>query len=191
LRRACLALLALLLAWPCACSDASADARAAALAEAQAALEADPSRALHAARAALSDHGADPRLSLVAGLACQRLERRSEALEHADAGLAVEGLEPGLRAELAWVRGAALMSRYRELSAAADWRAANMALESATQAGAWRVKAAAALAVLQDLGPLGSPERQEKFARLVLQLQPDGREAQAMRALLERRGLSP
>lgn len=188
MRRACLALLLLL---PSACSDASADARATALAEAQAALDADASRALHVARAALADHGADPRLSLVAGLACQRLERRTEALELADAGLLAGDLPPALRAELEWVRGAALMSRFRELSVTDDWRGANTALEAATQAGGYRVQAAAALAALQDLGPLGSPARQEKFARLVLQLQPEGREAQAMRALLERRGLSP
>jgi hypothetical protein len=174
-----------------ACSDPAADAREAARATARAALGQDPSRALHVARAALAEHGPDPGLGLLAGLACQRLERRSEALEHADAGLATEDLPADLRADLAWVRGAALMSRYRELSASDDWRAANTALESATQAGAYCVQAAAALAVLQDLGPLGSPERQEKFARLALRLQPDGREAQAMRTLLERRGLTP
>ncbi len=188
MKHACLALLLLL---PVGCSDASADARAAALAEAQAALEADPSRALHVARAALVEHGADPRLSLAAGLACLRLERRSEALGLADAGLAAEDLPAELRSDLAWVRGASLMARYRELSAADDWRGANTTLETATQAGAWRAQAAAALAILQDLGPLGSPDRQTKFARLALQLQPEGQAAQALRGLLERRGLSP
>jgi len=184
------ALAALLLALA-ACGDPSAPGRDAALAGAQAALESDPSSALHLARAGLSDHGADARLSLVAGLACLQLERRSEALAAADEGLAADDLPADLRADLSWVRGAALMARFRELSDLDDWRAANGALEAATGAGAHRVRAAAALALLQDLAPLGSQERQLRFARLAIELEPDGEAARTLRAVLERKGLSP
>lgn len=183
-------LLLLLLALA-ACSDAQAPDREERLREAQAALAQDASRALHLARAALAETGPDARLSLVEGLACLRLERRSEARTAADAGLAAAELDEDLRADLSWVRGAASMALYRELSDLADWRAANEALEVAAGAGAHRAEAAAALALLQDLGTLGSDERQLRYARLLLQLEPDGAAAGAVRAVLERKGLSP
>lgn len=183
--------LALLLLALAACSEAQVPGREDRIREAQAALAQDASRALHLARAAQVDGGPDARLSLVEGLACLRLERRSEARAAADAGLAAADLGEALHADLSWVRGAASMALFRELSDPADWRAANEALEVATGAGAHRAEAAAALALLQDLGTLGSDERQLRFARLLLELEPDGAAARAVRATLERKGLSP
>ncbi len=184
----CLAVLLVVLS---GCSDAAQSARGRAAEEAASLLAGDPRAALRVARAAQADHGADPRLSLVAGLAHMRLEQRSEAIEQAEAGLAVEDLPPDLRADLSWVRGAGLMSRFRELSSPDDWRAANTALEDATLAGAHRAEAAAALVFLQDLSPLGSDDRQLRFARLLLELAPDGAAAGKVRELLAQKGLTP
>jgi hypothetical protein len=183
-----LVVLLLLLA---ACGDPHADARAAALAQAQSELAADPAAALRTAKVALHEHGADPALSLLAGLAHLALEQRNEAIAEADAGLSAEGLTPEMRAELCWVRGSALMSRFLELSSPDDWRSANTALETATTAGAYRVRAATALVFLQTLGTLGNQDRLLKFARLVLQLEPEGESAQKVSALLEQKGLKP
>jgi hypothetical protein len=89
------------------------------------------------------------------------------------------------------VRGAALLARFKELNSADDWRAANLALELATTAGAYRVQAATALAGLQLLGTLGNDERLLKYARLVFQLEPDGESARQLHALLDAKGLKP
>jgi hypothetical protein len=183
-----LVLLLLLLA---ACGDPHAAARDAALAQAQSELAADPAAALRTANTALVEHGADPRLSLVAGLAHLHLHEPSEAIAQAEAGLAADELPPDLRADLSWVRGAALMARFRELNSADDWRAANLALEQATTAGGYRVDAATALAFLQTLGTLGNDERLLKYARLVLQLEPEGNSAQQLQKLLDSKGLKP
>jgi hypothetical protein len=183
--------LVLLLVMVAGCSDAAESARTQAVDEARARLESDPAQALRVAKSALAEHGADPRLSLVAGLAHLRLEQRSEAIAQADAGLAVEDLPADLHADLSWVRGAGLMSRFRELSSQDDWRAANTALEDATEAGTHRAEAATALVFLQELGPLGTPERQLRFGRLLLQLAPESPAAARVRELLEAKGLTP
>jgi hypothetical protein len=185
------ALVLLLLLLVAACGDPHAQARDAAAAQAQSELAADPSAALRTAKAALAEHGADPRLELVAGLAHLQLHETSEAVTQAEAGLSADELPPDLRADLSWVRGAALMARYRELSSADDWRAANLALEHATTAGAHRVEAATALTFLQVLGNLGNDDRLLKYARLVLQLEPEGESAKQVRALLDSKGLKP
>jgi len=183
--------LVLLLLLVASCSDPHATARAAALAQAQSELATDPAAALRTAKAALAEHGADPRLSLVAGLAHQQLHEPGEAIAQAEAGLAADELPPDLRADLSWVRGAALLARFKELNSADDWRAANLALEQATTAGAYRVQAATALAGLQLLGTLGNDERLLKYARLVFQLEPDGESARQLHALLDAKGLKP
>lgn len=182
------ALLVVLLA---ACGNASADARAKAESDALAALDKDPSQALHLARGALAEFGPDARLSLVAGLACLRLDRRDEAILDAETGLADESASADLHADLSWVRGAALMARYRDLSADRDWRAANMSLENATEAGSHRLEAATALTFLQALGKLGTDDRLLRFAKLVFELAPDGPEATQVHALLDKKGLKP
>jgi len=183
--------LVLLLVMLAGCGDASEAARNTAADEAQAALATDPARALRVAKAALAEHGPDPRLSLVAGLAHMHLEQRSEAIAQAGAGLAVDDLPPDLHADLSWVRGAGLMARYREIASLDDWRAANTALEDATVAGNHRAEAAAALVFLQDLGPMGTPERQLRFGRLLLELSPDSPAAGRVRSVLEAKGLTP
>src|SRR5262245_15007539 len=98
MRRALLVVLLL-----AACSDPHAAARAAARDQAEAELATDPGAALRTARAALTEHGSDPALSLVAGLAHLRLEQRSEAIKEADVGLSAPDLPPEMRADLNWV----------------------------------------------------------------------------------------
>ena len=173
------------------CGDPQAEARAAAQRQAESELASDPGAALRTVRAAIAEHGADARLELVAGLACKSLGQTTEQLQHAEAGLAFDEPFTALRADLSWVRGSALMSRYMQLSAGDDWRAANTALEQATTDGAHRAEAATALVFLQDMGTLGSQERQLKFARLVLQLDPGGEYASKVQALLDKKGLKP
>ena len=174
-----------------ACGDPATGARADAAAQAEALLASDASQALHVLRGALADHGPDPRLHLVAAQAHMHLDQPDDAIAQAEAGLAFEDLPADLRADLCWVRGAGLTARYRDLSVLDDWRLANSALEEATLAGRYRAEAAVTLALLQDLSPLGSPERQLRFARLALQVQPQGSLADKMRALLAAKGQTP
>jgi len=174
----------LLLSATLGCSDGGAEARSTAADEAERQLATDASAALHTVRSALADHGADPELSLLAARACLALDRRGEALDHAEAGLDAEDLDEDTEAELEWARGAALMGRFQELSISADWRGANTALESATRAGGRRVQAATLLVFLQDMGNLGTPARREKFAKLVYELDTEGKAAAKVRAYL-------
>jgi len=173
------------------CGSREAEQRADRLNEGLAKLDSDPSAALFIARDALAKQGEDPRLRLLAATACLRLERRSDALEYADQGLAAEDLDDDLRADLQWARGTALAGRFHEVHDLADWRAANSSLELATSAGNHRVQAATLLVLLQDLSGLGTPERQLKFARLVLQLEPEGKNATTVREALAKKGLQP
>lgn len=179
-----------------ACADGTDAKLRAALASAQASLDANPSEALFLSKDALSksaghDAECDAQLALVAATACLRLERRNDALDYAQRGLQLDGLPPDVLADLNWARGTALMGRFKELGEEADWRTANTALEKGTEAGHHRVEAAALLVFLQDLGRHESTERQLKFARLVLALEPDGKQAALVRKLLESKGLSP
>jgi hypothetical protein len=185
-----LVLLVLALAAP-GCGSKTEEQRADRLQEGLAKLESDPSAALFIARDALSRQGEDPRLRLLAAMACLRLERRSNALEYADQGLQSEDLDDDLKADLQWARGTALAGRYHEVHDLSDWRAANTSLELATAAGGHRVQAATLLVALQDMSNLGTTDRQLKYARLVLQLEPDGKNAASVRALLESKGLKP
>jgi hypothetical protein len=175
---------ALLLGGVLGCSDGGSEARSTAADEAERQLATDPSAALHTVRSALTDHGTDPALSLLAARACLALDRRSEALEHAQAGLDAEDLDEDTESELEWARGTALMGRFNELGSSADWRAANTALESGTRAGGRRVEAATLLVFLQDMGNLGTPARREKFAKLVYELDTEGKSAEKVRAYL-------
>jgi len=167
-----------------ACSDGGAAERSTAAEEAEVQLATDASAALHTVRSALDDHGADPALSLLAARACLALDRRGEALEHAAAGLDAEDLDEDMESELEWARGTALMGRFNELGSSADWRGANTALETATRAGGRRVEAATLLVFLQDMGNLGTPARREKFAKLVYELDTEGKSAEKVRAYL-------
>jgi hypothetical protein len=83
------------------------------------------------------------------------------------------------------------MQRFRDLSSDADWRAANMSLENATQAGSHKLEAATALTFLQAADTLGTDERLLRFARLTLQLGPDTENAKQVQALLDAKGLKP
>ncbi len=173
------------------CGASTGDERSQRLEEGRGKLESDPSAALFVARDALNRLGEDPRLRLLAATACLRLERRTEALEAANAGLDADDLDDDLRADLEWARGTALAGHFQELSSDADWRAANTSLERATLAGSHRAEAAALLVLLQDLGRRGTPERQLRFARLLIQLEPDGETTARIRKLLEAKGLTP
>jgi hypothetical protein len=174
------------------CGGSAAAQRAASLAEGRAHLAEDPSAALHVATTALHEHGADARLELLAAEACLKLKRLSDALAHAERGLAAEeSLTAELAADLSWAQGKALMGRYREVASEEDWRAANAALERATDAGSHRAEAAFLLVALQDLGPHRDDERQLRFARVLQEVEPDGQLARDARALLEQKGLSP
>jgi hypothetical protein len=174
-----------------ACGDAAATARAEALDQGRAVLAEDASRALFLARGALTEHGADARLSLLAAEACLALDRRNDALVHAEQGLSHEGLDEALAADLHYARGRSLMGRFKDLAAEADFRDANVALESATRSGSHRAEAATLLVGLQDLHGHRNDERQLKFARLLFQLEPDGAAAVKVRAMLAARGLEP
>ena len=192
-RRAALLALVLALAGPWApgCGGPGDDASRAALATARTRFDAkDWSGALAAARDGLSARPGDPDLGLVAALACVRLDRASEAIEFADAGLAAPGVAPDLSADLQWARGASFMRRYLELKQLEDWRAANDALEQASKAGGYRLEAATALAALQDLSALGSDERMARYARVVRSLAPGSPSDQQITALMARKGLS-
>lgn len=184
-----LVLLALVVALGCGPSQAGQ--RADLLAEGQARLADDPSAALQIARQALAEHGSDPRLELLAAEACARLERRGDALAHAEQGLAAEDELPDeLAGDLSWFKGFALVGRYRELHVEDDWRAANTVLERAAASGSHRADAAFLLVALQDLGNHRDDERQLRYARLLQQLEPDGSRMEDVRAALERKGLS-
>jgi len=180
----------LLLAALAACGPSAASRRADLLAEGQERLAEDPSAALQTATRGLVELGEDPRLELLAAQACLRLGRRGEALEHADKGLAGE-LDDALRGDLSWAKGLALMARFRELQVEDDWRAANTTLEAATGSGSHRAEAAFLLVGLQDMGNHRDDQRQLKFARLLLQLDPDGAHGAETRAMLAAKGLTP
>jgi hypothetical protein len=174
-----------------ACGDGGAKARGDAVAAARAVLAENPSQALHLVNEAKAEHGQDARLELVEAEALTALDRRDEAIEATEEGLAVENLPEDLRADLSWWRGAALMKRYLELSSENDRRAANMSLETASAAGNYRLRAATALVFLQDPDQPSNQDRILRFARLVLQLAPDSNEATQVKALLDAHGLKP
>jgi hypothetical protein len=174
-----------------ACGDGGAKARTDAVAAARAVLADNPSQALHLVNEAKVQHGSDPRLALVEAEALTALDRRDDAIEAAEEGLAVENLPADLRADLSWWRGAALMKRYLELSSENDRRSANMSLETASAAGAYQLKAATALVFLQDPEQPSGQDRILRFARVVLQLAPDSNEATQVKALLDAHGLKP
>ncbi len=176
-----------------ACSDADAARRTAAHAAIADLLEQDEhSAALAGCMKTLADLGDDPRLQLLAAQACNGLQRRAEAIGHADQGLLLldEG-DPALRGELQWAKGVGLVARFRDLGAEGDWRAANTSLEYATAAGGRRFDAAVLLAVIQDLGDHKNDERQLRFARLALELRPEAPDVAKLVALLESKGLAP
>jgi hypothetical protein len=181
----------LLVALLTACGDGGAKARADAGAAARAVLAENPSQALHLVKEAKAQHGSDPRLALVEAEALTALDRRDDAIEAAEEGLAVENLPDDLRADLSWWRGAALMKRYLELSSENDRRSANKSLETAAAAGAYRVKAATALVFLQDPDKPSNQDRILRFARLVLELAPGSNEATQVQAFLDAHGLKP
>ncbi len=178
------------------CGDAATKADEKALVASRDTLATDPSAALFQAKAALADlHDRglpdDPRLQLVAAEACLRLDRRTDALAYAEAGLAAGDLPADLRADLSWASGTALMGRFVELGSESDWRSANSTLEQGTEAGHHRLEAAFLLVGLQDLAGHSNPERQRKFARLVIELDTEGTQAGRVKRLLEARGLTP
>lgn len=174
----------------CGCGDADVAAGRAAAAAAQAALAArQPESALQTAQSAIARHGAGPELQLALSMALLQLDRRGEAIAAAQAGLELAAADDGLRADLEWARGAACMGRYTELKDEADWREANIALERATRAGSHRAEAAFMLVALQDLGAHADLERQRRFARLVLELDGEGKLAAAVRSHLAARGV--
>jgi hypothetical protein len=174
-----------------ACGPSTAAVRAQKLAEGQEKLVDDPSAALQVARSALLEVGPDPELELLAANACLKLGRRSEALTHAEKGLADEDSLPDeLAGDLAWVQGFALVGRYRDLHAEDDWRAANTILERAADNGSHRAEAAFLLVALQDLGNHRDDQRQLKYARLLQQLEPESPNLEAVRATLEKKGLT-
>jgi len=188
--------LAMLLLATSGCGDDASRAAEQAVAAARQALAGDPSAALFQAKAALQDLRGrnlppDPRLHLIAAEACLRLERRNDALQFAADGLALDELDTDLRADLAWAHGTALMGRFTELGAESDWRSANSTLQDATEAGHHQVEAATLLVFLQDLGGHSNPERQLKFARMVLALDPGGPNAARVQKLLDSKGLTP
>ena len=174
-----------------ACGDDGAKARADAVAAAKAVLAENPSKALHLMNEAKASHGSDAGLALVEAEALTALDRRDDAIDVADDALSAENLPEDVRADLNWWRGASLMKRYIELSSENDRRAANMALESASGAGSYRIKAATALVFLQAADLPRSQERLLRFARLVQELAPDSNEATQVKALLEAKGLKP
>lgn len=173
------------------CGPSHAAERAQKLAEGREQLAGDPSAALQVARNALLQVGPDPELELLAADACLALGRRSEALTHADQGLAVEGdLPDELAGDLSYAKGFALMGRFRDLHVEDDWRAANMVLERAAANGNHRAEAAFLLVALQDLGNHRDDERQLRYARLLQQLEPDSQRLADVRAALEKKGLT-
>lgn len=174
-----------------ACGDGGAKARSDAEAAARAVLAENPSKALHLVNAAKAEHGSDARLALVEAEALTALDRRDDAIDAADDALSAEDLPEDVRADLNWWRGASLMKRFMELSSENDRRAANMALESASAAGSYRLKAATALVFLQAADLPRSQERLLRFARLVLELAPDSNEATQVKTLLDAKGLKP
>jgi hypothetical protein len=187
----------LVLVLPCvlwaaaACGPSTAAVRAQKLAEGREKLAEDPSAALQVARNALLQVGPDPELELLAADACLALGRRSEALTHADQGLAAEGdLPDALAGDLSWVKGFALVGRFRDLHVDDDWRAANTILERAAESGNHRAEAAFLLVALQDLGSHRDDERQLKYARRLQQLEPEGQRMTDVRAALEKKGLT-
>lgn len=172
-----------------ACGPAGPEAQTAALEQSRTALAAgDASAALAAARAGLGVTPDAPELRLAAAQACLRLERWSEAIEHASAGRAAAPA-PGLLADLHWGEGKAAMGRFRQLGSEPDWRMANVALESATEGpGAHSAEAALLLVLLQELSPRGSTERMARFVTWLEHAQPGSPEAtQAAERLAKRR----
>ena len=182
---------ALLLVGLVACGDGGAKARADATAAARAVLAENPSKALHLVNEAKAAHGSDARLALVEAEALTALDRRDDAIDVADDALSAENLPEDVRADLNWWRGASLMKRFMELSAENDRRAANMALESASAAGSYRLKAATALVFLQVADLPRSQDRLLRFARMVQELAPESDEAKQVQALLDAKGLKP
>ena len=184
------ALAALLAALVAACSDPEAEALAARRAELDAARSdgTDASGRLHLARDAVSEHGDDPALLLVGAEALLELRRFEEAADWADRGLAGAGEDEDLTADLNWARGSAHFGVFGELQEADAWRSANSDLERATRAGRHRADAAYLLTRMQGLGGHGSDARREKFGRFFLQLEGQGKRADAVRELLEAGG---
>ncbi|MGQ0553936.1 MAG: hypothetical protein ACT4PU_12050 [Planctomycetota bacterium] len=190
-----------LLGWAVLCAGGCADSEreqelAKLVASGEAQLKArDASTALSIARSGLKRLGEDARLQLVAATACLQLERRSEAIAHADAGLLLDGdggqlLEADVRANLHWARGTAAMARYQDLKDESDWTAANSSLEAALAGGEHRAEAAFLLVVLQDQGGHDNLPRQERHARLVIELAPDSEYAKHTRALMAAKGIT-
>lgn len=173
------------------CGPSDSARRAELLADGQGLLATDPSAALQVATKALVEFADDPQFELLASEACMALGRRNDALAHAEQGLAGERELPDeLEGDLSWAKGKALMGRFLELGSQDDWRSANTVLERGTQSGNHRVEAAFLVFSLQDLGNHKDDERQLKFARLLVQLDPDGPRTADARALLATKGLS-
>ena len=173
------------------CGPSQASQVEARLAEGEAHLADDPSEALKLARQALDELGEDPRLELLAAEACVKLDRRSDALAHAEKGLASEAdLSDELAGDLSWFKGFALAGRYRDLHVEDDWRAANAVLERAAEAGRHRADAAFLIVALQDQGNHRDDARQVRYARLLIELEPDAPRTKEVRAVLEAKGLS-
>jgi len=151
------------------------------------------SEALRLGRAVLARAGdegvpAPPAAYQVAAEAAFRLDRLGEALELAEAGLALDGLDPGERADLRWIVGMASLQRYRALQDEDDWARANIALEEAAEAGTHRLVAATAVAIMNVDR---DEERFAKFARRVVREWPDSTEARTLRPVMEARGIEP
>lgn len=181
----------LLLAWVLACGDSGAAEAAALEDEARVVLLDDPSKALHLARRGLDQHGPRAGLYEVAADASNRLERFSDAAEFALRGLDLAPADEGLRADLKYQRGRAAFGAYRELQRPEDWASANVLLDEASRAGSQRVNAAALLVALHLVQGRRDEERALRFARLVLELEPMGKQASVVRMMLESQGLQP
>jgi hypothetical protein len=160
-------------------------------AEIRMALDADPSRALALVNRAGAEGSLSPRLALLGAEACLRLERRDDALAWAVRGLELPDLDQALECELLWAQGTALLGRYRDLHLEADRRLANAVLERATAAGPRTADAAFLLVMLQDLGTQRDDARQLRFARVLLEHEPDSARSAQVRRHLEAKGLSP
>ncbi len=172
------------------CSDEAVEERRAVVGKARAALEAgDANGALSALRLVWNAEAPDPSLALVGARASLALKRHDDVIKYARAGLGADFADAGLKADLEWARGKALLARYHELKADTDRRAAGVALEEGTRAGNHRGEAAALLALLQLAGRDPDTARFERFGRMALELDPDGVATSSVRTMFETLGI--
>ncbi len=163
------------------------------LAAGRAAFEAgDASEATRIAREVLASHPDDAAVQQLAAVAAWMRGALGEALQHATRGIELaDADDDDLRSSLHFVAGSAAAQRYTDLKDPRDWGLANNHLEDATVSGRQQVDAAIRLVQMHSSkDPRADRKRLLRFARLILSVEPNGKEADIVRTLAERMGLS-